>query len=121
MRLMESLLDHSSGLRVVATRYTGAYFPPHHFLVDWRSEPPCFLNYDVQSRSFQLGVHSHIFGLTFRATIFFQFGVQSHHPFLVMAFRTTISLQLGVQSRHHFSVTTFRVVLLGLTFRDVSS
>ena len=93
----------------MAARYTGAYFPPHHFLTDQRSEPPCFLSYDVQSHSFQLGIQSRIFGLTFRATISFQFDVQSHHPFLVMAFRATISLQLGVQSCHHFLVTAFRV------------
>ena len=110
MRLMESLSDHSSDLRVMTARYIRAYSLPHHFLVDRCSEPPCFLSYDVQSHSSQLGIQSRIFGLTFKATIYFQFWVQSHHHFLVMAFKATIYFQLGVQSR-----------IFGLTFRATIS
>ena len=52
LRLMESLLYLLRGWRVVAGRYTRAYFPSHRFLVVWRSEPPSILGYDVQIRPF---------------------------------------------------------------------
>ena len=86
---MESLSDPSNGLRIVAARYTGAYFPPHHFLAVWLLEPPFILNYDVQSRPFptwclkpsyllsydiqsrlsQLDIHSYQFSLAFKVVV----------------------------------------------------
>ena len=66
---MESLSDTSSGLRVVAARYIVAYFPPRHFFVVWRLEPPFILNYDIQSRLSQLDIHSYQFSLAFRAVV----------------------------------------------------
>ena len=36
--------------------------------------------------------------LAFKATISFQFGIQSHHLFSVLAFRATISFQFEIQS-----------------------
>ena len=66
------------------------------------------LSYGVQSlHPSQFGVQSHVFSLAFRAT----------SP----VWRSEPYLQFGVQSHHLFSVMMFRVVILNLTFRDVSS
>ena len=100
----------------------------HYPFPAWRSEPPCLLVYDVQSRLSQhdipslafrvitssLGVQSHVlFHSTFRATIhsrFTTFGVTMPH------------FQFGVQS-HHFSVSAFKAILITfsvLAFRAIT-
>ena len=86
---MESLLDPSSGLRVVAAHYTGAYFPL------------------IVSSHFQLNVQSHhVFSvITFRFVslswtfidISSQLGDQSHH--LITVWRSESLFPLGIQSR----------------------
>ena len=72
----------------------------HYPFTVWRSEPSSYSVWRSEPH-LQLSV---------RVTIPSQFDVQSPHLF-----------QFGIQSRHIFSVTKFRVILLSLTFRDVSS
>ncbi|WJZ87706.1 hypothetical protein VitviT2T_007069 [Vitis vinifera] len=99
---MESLSDHFNGLRVVAARYTGAYFSLIISLQLWCSKPP-----SPYSSS-----HHLVFSLAFRATILIivqrskppsllSYDVQSHYLFSVSAFRATIS----------FSVSAFKATI----------
>ena len=76
----------------------------------------------VQSRrlflvtTFTVVFHS----LAFRATTFFQFGVQSHH-LSSSAFRATIFFQFCIQSHYVFSVMAFKAfTFFNLAFRATS-
>ena len=68
-----------------------------------------------------------IFSLAFRAFILLSsvframFSIWNSEPSSSSVWHSKPHLQFGVQSHHLFSVMTFRVVLLSLTFRDVSS
>ena len=118
LRLRESLLDHSIGLRVVMTCYTGAYFPPNHSLAARHSKLLCLPSYDVQSHHSQLDDHGYSVW----------FGVQSHylssvwcsesyhHLFLLLAFRATVRFPFGVQS-HSFVWHSEPPFILHLVFR----
>ena len=78
---MESLLDPSYGLRVVAARYIGAYFPlviSSHF------------HYDVRSRIFRLAFR--VASRLWCSESYFQVGVQSHHLLFVTIFKAFILL-----------------------------
>ena len=159
---MESISDPSNGLRVVVACYTGAYSPPHHFLVGWlsktpsilsydiqsrpfsaqRSEPPCPLDCDIQSRLSRFDVHSYQFSLATKAVVlawhswllflvwfsesFFLFGVQSHCmpqfdivTFFVLTFRAIVHFPFSVQS-HTFISDIQRHILFGVQSRVFS-
>ena len=143
---MESFSDPSSGLRVVVACYIGAYFlliifsyfrfgvQSHHVFsiakfrvvsldltfIDialvWCSEPPCLLDYDVQSHLSQLDVHSYQFSLAFRATVSSQFGVGSHG--LSSAFKIIISSLVWLSKPPSLFSLAFRAVCFILAFDD---
>ena len=71
---MESLSDHFNGLRVVAARYTGAYFSLIISLQLWCSEPPS------------------PYSSVFRAAISSQLSVQSHRLFSITTFRVVLTV-----------------------------
>ena len=107
---MESLLDHFSGLRIVAACYTEAYFP---------SSFPYSLAFRVIIHS----LHSKSSSTVWRSEplSLLSFGVQSHHLFSVWRLKPPSLLSYSVQSCHIFSVTTFRVVLHSLALRATIS
>nr|CAN64329.1 hypothetical protein VITISV_031526 [Vitis vinifera] len=134
LRLMESLLYLLKGWRVVAARYTGAYFSPHRFLAVWHSEPPSILGYDFRrSKSylqFQRSEPSSLLILAFKATISAQFGVRSHYPFPIwhseppclfgLAFRVAPSVRRSEPNRRLSiqSLLGFRVIIITSQFRQ---
>ena len=137
LRLIESLLDHFSGSRVVATRHIEAYFSSS-FPRILAFRVTIFSQFGIQSHHISLvqhlepsylkfGVQKYVFSLASRATIFLWFDIQSHHifslvfrvvssiwhsdPLVSLAFRATIFLQFSIQSHHIFSLT-FRAMSL---------
>ena len=93
------------------------------FFIVWLSEPPSLFSLALKATvPSQLRCSESSFTVWCSEPLsLLSFGVQSHHPFLVMAFKAAISLQLNVQSRHIFSVMTFKAVFLSLAFRAMFS
>ena len=53
----------------------------------------------IHSYYFQFGIQSHHLFIVWRSQPWFQFGIQGHHIIFHLAFRATTSFQFGVQSR----------------------
>ena len=105
MRLSESLLDPFNRLRVVATRYLGAYSPPPPLIIS--------LQHNVQSHHiFSVTTFRVIFhNLVFRSTISFQFGIQSHYLFSIWCAEPLFLPSFSIQSHYLFSILAFRVTI----------
>ena len=137
LRLREPLLDPSSRLRVVTTRYTGAYSPSHHFLADRPFKAIVYSQlrhlelscsqFSVQSHYlFQFSVQSRIFSLAFRAVICPQFDIRSHHVsfpsdiqscIFILAFKTASSVWRSESSFVFSSTFGATMSLFRFTFR----